>query len=76
MTSATPLASFKQTGALASLHDLFWGNISGSIGETCVPAILFKNSLIYFIEGLRIGVILCPVFGGNELKHYTILAGI
>ena len=48
MTSATPLAGFKQTGALASLHDLFWGNISGSIGETCVPAILLGGAYILY----------------------------
>lgn len=48
MTSATPLVSFKQTGVLASVSDLFWGNISGSIGETCVPAILLGGIYILY----------------------------
>lgn len=48
MTTATPLVSFKQTGFLTSLSDLFWGNISGSIGETCVPAILLGGAYIIY----------------------------
>lgn len=48
MTSATPLISFKQGEALTNLADLFWGNISGCIGETCVPAILLGGAYIVY----------------------------
>ena len=36
-TSATPLTSLKNTGdSVASLVDMFIGNHSGTIGETCI----------------------------------------
>lgn len=49
ISSATPLAALRmaehqwQRGLdvdLPSLSSLFWGNIGGSLGETCVPALL------------------------------------
>ncbi len=39
MTIATPLVNAKQ-GIIASTPDLFWGNVTGCIGETCAAAIL------------------------------------
>lgn len=39
VTSATPLVVAK-SGELASPHALFLGRVAGSMGETCVPAIL------------------------------------
>lgn len=40
ITAATPLTDFKATGELAPLWDLFWGNVSGSLGETSAILIL------------------------------------
>lgn len=49
LSSATPLAELRMAEALwqrgltmglPPLSDLFWGNVGGSIGETCVPALL------------------------------------
>ncbi len=40
VTSATPLGQMKFLGAATPLADLFWGNVSGSIGETSGAAIL------------------------------------
>ena len=49
VSSATPLAALRlaesawQRGLnvdLPSLSALFWGNVGGSLGETCVPALL------------------------------------
>lgn len=34
ITTATPLALFKSSGDLVSYGNLFWGNVSGSVGET------------------------------------------
>jgi len=39
VTIATPLVKAKQ-GEFVPLADLFWGNVSGSIGETCAIAII------------------------------------
>ncbi|MDQ1348123.1 MAG: H+/Na+-translocating ferredoxin:NAD+ oxidoreductase subunit [Acidobacteriota bacterium] len=40
VTSATPLGQMKFLGVSTPLADLFWGNVSGSIGETSAAAIL------------------------------------
>ena len=40
VTSATPLGQMKFLAAPTPLTDLFWGNVSGSIGETSGAAIL------------------------------------
>lgn len=40
VSSATPLGQMKFLGAATPLADLFWGNVSGSIGETSAAAIL------------------------------------
>ena len=34
VSGATPLAAFKSSGVLTPINDLFWGNVSGSVGET------------------------------------------
>ena len=39
ISSATPLAAAKQ-GTFADVSDLFWGNVSGSVGETSAFAVL------------------------------------
>jgi len=44
---ATPLALAKQ-GEMVALSRLFIGNVSGSIGETCVPAIIFGGLCLLF----------------------------
>ncbi|MDQ7784940.1 MAG: RnfABCDGE type electron transport complex subunit D [Desulfomonilaceae bacterium] len=48
LTSATPLTTFQQTGALTDIQNLFLGNTAGSIGETCVPAILLGGAYIIY----------------------------
>ena len=47
-TSATPLTSLKNTGdSVASLADMFIGNHSGTIGETCIIALLI--GVVYLV---------------------------
>ena len=47
-TSATPLTSLKNTGdSVASLTDMFIGNHSGTIGETCIIALLI--GVVYLV---------------------------
>lgn len=40
VSAATPLATFKLSGELVPLSDLFWGNVSGSLGETSAILII------------------------------------
>ncbi len=40
LSGATPLAMFKATGELAPFWNLFWGNVSGSLGETSAILII------------------------------------
>ncbi|NIA06492.1 MAG: RnfABCDGE type electron transport complex subunit D [Actinobacteria bacterium] len=49
VTIATPLVKAKQ-GELASYADLFWGNVSGCIGETCAAAILLGGIFLIIIK--------------------------
>lgn len=48
VTSATPLGQMKFLGAATPIADLFWGNVSGSIGETSAAAILLGG--IYLLS--------------------------
>jgi electron transport complex protein RnfD len=52
-TYATPLAKLKfedavAQGSLASLKDLFWGNVGGCIGETSVVALLVGAAFLLY----------------------------
>ena len=46
VTAATPLAVYKSTGVMASVHDLLLGETAGSTGETCRVAIIFGGVLL------------------------------
>jgi Na+-transporting NADH:ubiquinone oxidoreductase subunit B len=75
MTSATPLINFKHTGALASIPDLFWGNISGCIGETCVPAILLGGAYIIYKRAADWRYPLSCLLGAMSLNSILYLLG-
>ena len=49
VTIATPLVKAKQ-GEFTSYADLFWGNISGSIGETCAAAIILGGLFLIIVK--------------------------
>ena len=48
VTAATPLGQMKFLAASTPFADLFWGNISGSIGETSAAAILLGGLYLLF----------------------------
>jgi len=53
VTFATPLANLKfqdaiGQGTLTSLHDLFWGNVGGCVGETSALALLIGGAYLLF----------------------------
>ena len=73
VSTATPLASLKN-GESVKLIDLFLGNIGGSIGEICVPAILLGAAylLVKRVISFRIPLsyivsfsIFMIIFGGH-----------
>lgn len=47
LSHSTPMLIFRESGIMASYSDLFWGNISGSLGETSAVLIIF--AAIYLI---------------------------
>ncbi|MCX7876783.1 MAG: RnfABCDGE type electron transport complex subunit D [Melioribacteraceae bacterium] len=49
ITSATPLAAYKFDKISTDLSSLFWGNVSGSLGETSALAILIGGLFLIFI---------------------------
>ena len=50
ITSATPLAVYKTTHVMASVHDLLLGNTAGSMGETCRIAIILGGLFLIFTK--------------------------
>lgn len=76
MTAATPLVSFKQTHELAVVSDLFWGNISGCIGETCVPAILLGGAYILYKGAADWRYPLSCIFGAVFLNGVLTYSGV
>jgi Na+-transporting NADH:ubiquinone oxidoreductase subunit B len=63
LTGATPLASMIDGHCSASLADMFWGLVPGSIGETCVPAILLGAALL-LVTGVASWRIMVAVLAG------------
>ena len=63
VTGATPLALIK-AGEAASLKDMFLGTIGGTIGETCVPALLLGAAYLLYRKVItwRIPVIYIATF--------------
>lgn len=63
LTGATPLASMLDGHCSASLADMFWGLVPGSIGETCVPSILLGAALL-LVTGVASWRIMAAVLAG------------
>ncbi len=68
-TGATPLASFKFAKVMTPYKDLFWGNVSGCMGETSALLILI-GGLLLIIKGyvdwrLPLSYILSTAFFGG-----------
>lgn len=63
ITGATPLASMLDGHCSASLADMFWGLVPGSIGETCVPVILLGAALL-LVTGVASWRIMAAVLAG------------
>ncbi len=73
VTSATPLVAAKQ-GTLASATDLFWGNVSGSAGETSAFAILLGGVFLVLTRVANwrtvVGMIGSFAVLGGVLHHF------
>lgn len=76
LTSATPLIQFKQDGRLTDLHSLFFGNVAGSIGETCVPAILLGGAYIIYKKAADWRYPASCLLGASTLNAVLYLAGV
>lgn len=64
VTGATPLALIKAGEDTVSLQDMFLGTIGGTIGETCVPALLIGAAYLLYRKVItwRIPVIYIATF--------------
>jgi len=71
VTQATPLAALKFQGQFTEYSRLFWGNVSGSLGETSAFAILIGGIYIlikkYADWRIVTGIILSTIFFGALL---------
>ena len=63
LSGATPLSAITGGQTTASLADLFWGLVPGSIGETCAPAILL-GALLLLVTGVASWRIMVAVLAG------------
>ena len=66
ITQATPLAAMKFQHQLADYAQLFWGNVSGSLGETSVFAILL-GGLYLVVKKIADWRIIAGIFGSAIL---------
>jgi Na(+)-translocating NADH:ubiquinone oxidoreductase B subunit len=60
ISSATPLGAAKQ-GTFADVSDLFWGNVSGSVGETSAFAVLLGGVFLILTRVANWGTVLGTV---------------
>ncbi len=68
VTSATPLITFKQTGALPDLWSLVVGSVSGSIGETSAIAVLMGGAYIIYRKAADWRYPLSTILGAMALN--------
>lgn len=74
ISSATPLVAAKQ-GAFADVSDLFWGHISGSVGETSAFAVLLGGVVLILTRVANwrtvLGTLGSFALLGTALHHVT-----
>ncbi len=77
-SGATPLALLNQTGTMpsASLADMFFGFIPGSVGETSVLAILIGAAILIFTGVGSWKIMLSTVLGALGMGYIFNLFGI
>lgn len=63
VTSATPLAHYKFDKVLADVSQLFFGNVSGSLGETSALAILIGGLFLIIIKVINWEIPLSMIIG-------------
>lgn len=74
LTNATPMSTLETTGVLASMKDLFFGNISGSIGEGSALLILLAGVYLIYTKTASRNIILSVLFSGfafGSLFHFA-----
>ena len=83
VTGATPLAILKSGEGGVDLFDMFMGNVAGTIGETCVPALLLGAIFLVLMGVISVRipvtyivtfVIFIVIFGGHGLDANYIAA--
>ncbi len=74
VTVATPLGLAKFNHMISPLRDLFWGNVAGSIGETCALAIILGGGYLLFLKVIdyRVPCSILLSFGGLSLVFWLI----
>ncbi len=76
ITSATPLISFKQTGAFADLPSLLLGSTGGSIGETSALAVFIGGAYILYKKAADWRYPVSCILGAMALNTPLFLMGL
>ena len=70
LTSATPIITFRESGVMESISNLFFGKVSGSIGETSALLILVAAIYLIYTKTAKWQVMLATLIG---FSLFTIL---
>ncbi|SCY02705.1 RnfABCDGE type electron transport complex subunit D [Alkaliphilus peptidifermentans] len=76
MSSSTPLTILRQTGEALPLQQLFWGNVSGSMGETSVFLILIGAVILLYTKAADWRLMVSPIIGFVGLSSILTLMGV
>ncbi|KAB3534459.1 RnfABCDGE type electron transport complex subunit D [Alkaliphilus pronyensis] len=76
ITSSTPLTILKQTGEALPLNQLFWGNVSGSLGETSGFLILIGAIILIYTKAADWRLMISPIVGFVGLSSILNLTGV
>lgn len=76
VSQSTPLLIMAQTGEMAPLQNLFWGNVSGSLGETSALLIIFAAIYLIYSKTADWRLMLSPILGFTALNSILYLLGV
>ncbi|MDY6910445.1 MAG: RnfABCDGE type electron transport complex subunit D [Thermodesulfobacteriota bacterium] len=75
VTTATPLQLLK-AGDTVAMERLFWGNVSGSLGETSAFLILLGGAYLLYTRTAQWRLVVAPLIGGAAMGGILYLMGI
>ena len=76
VSQSTPLLILAQTGKMTPLNNLFWGNTSGSLGETSAFILLLAGIYLLYSKTADWRLMLSPILGFISLNSILYLFNV